>query len=71
MELSIDADTAERLARGVLSFIALIAWCRWRGTTDDEKKVRKEEPPKKVNTIRRLTMARHKARLGRRNSTRN
>jgi len=43
MELSIDADTAERLARGVLSFIALIAWCRWRGTTDDEKKVRKEE----------------------------
>ena len=37
MELSIDADTAERLARGVLSFIALIAWCRWRGTTDDEK----------------------------------
>jgi hypothetical protein len=43
MELSIDADTAERLARGVLSFIALIAWCRWRGTTDDEKKVKKEE----------------------------
>jgi|SRR5262249_9533237 len=32
MELSIDADTAERLARGMLSFIALIAWCRWRAT---------------------------------------
>ena len=43
MELSIDPGTAERLAWGPLSFIALIAWCRWRGTTDDEKKVRKEE----------------------------
>jgi hypothetical protein len=29
MELTIDPETAERIAWGVLSFIALIAWCRW------------------------------------------
>jgi hypothetical protein len=41
MELSIDPDTAERIARGVLgvlSFIALIVWCRWRGTPEDQEK---------------------------------
>jgi len=41
MELSIDPETAERIARGVLgvlSFIALIVWCRWRGTPQDQEK---------------------------------
>jgi len=51
MELSIDPETAERIAWsiwGVLSFIALIVWCRWRGTPQDQRKMslprcRKEE----------------------------
>jgi len=31
MELfSADLSTAERIALGVLSLIALIGWCRWR-----------------------------------------
>jgi hypothetical protein len=34
--------TTERLAWGLLSFIALIVWCRWRGTPEDQKK---DEPP--------------------------
>jgi hypothetical protein len=34
--------TAERIVVGVLSLIALIAWCRWRGTPQDQKK---DEPP--------------------------
>ena len=37
MELSIEPETAERIAwdiMGVLSFIALIAWCRWLGTPE-------------------------------------
>jgi len=41
MELSIDPETAERIAWGVwgvVSFIALIAWCRWRGTPQDQEK---------------------------------
>jgi hypothetical protein len=41
MELSINPGTAERIAWGVwgvLSFIALIAWCRWRGTPQDQEK---------------------------------
>ena len=42
MELSIDSETAERIARGVLgvlSFIALIVWCRWRGTPEDQREL--------------------------------
>jgi hypothetical protein len=34
--------TAERLVWGLLSLIALIGWCRWRGTPEDQKK---DEPP--------------------------
>src|SRR6516162_6824274 len=30
-------STAESIAWGLLSFIALIVWCRWRGTPEDEK----------------------------------
>jgi len=40
MELSIDPETAERIALGVLSFVALIASCRWRGTPEGQKKLR-------------------------------
>ena len=50
MELSIDAETAERLAWGacgVLCFIALIVWCRWRGTPDDQREVTPPELPKR------------------------
>ena len=38
---------AERIALGVLSLIALIGWCRWRGTPDDQGKVRSPKVPKK------------------------
>jgi hypothetical protein len=31
-------NTAERIAVGVLSLIALIGWCRWRGLPRDHKK---------------------------------
>ena len=47
MELSIDPETAERIAWGVLSFIALIAWCRWRGTPEDQREVTPPEVPKR------------------------
>jgi hypothetical protein len=50
MELSIDPDTAERIARGVLgvlSFIALIVWCRWRGNPEDQREVTPPELPKR------------------------
>ena len=50
MELSIDPDTAERIARGVLgvlSFIALIVWCRWRGTPQDQEKDEPAQVPKR------------------------
>jgi hypothetical protein len=35
-------STAERIVLGLLSFIALIAWCRWRGVPQDQKT---DEPP--------------------------
>jgi hypothetical protein len=39
MELfSADLSTAERIALGVLSLIALIGWCRWRGTPQGSRK---------------------------------
>ena len=50
MELSIDAETAGRLAWGawgVLSFIALIVWCRWEGTPEDQREVTPPELPKR------------------------
>jgi hypothetical protein len=34
--------TAVRIVLGLLSLIALIGWCRWRGTPEDQKK---DEPP--------------------------
>ena len=48
MELSIDPETAERIAWGscgVRSFIALIIWLRSVGTPQDQEKIvpRKEE----------------------------
>ena len=50
MELSIDPETAERIvwgAWGVLSFIALIAWCRWAGTPEDQRELTPPELPKR------------------------
>jgi hypothetical protein len=50
MELSIEPETAERIARGVLgvlSFIALVVWCRWRGTPEDQREVKPPELPKR------------------------
>jgi hypothetical protein len=50
MELSIDPNTAERIARGVLgvlSFIALVVWCRWRGTPEGQREVTPPELPKR------------------------
>jgi hypothetical protein len=50
MELSIDPETAERIARGVLgvlSFIALIVWCRWEGTPEDQRELTPPEVPKR------------------------
>jgi len=50
MELSIDPETAERIAWGawgVLSFIALIAWCRWEGTPEHQRELTPPEVPKR------------------------
>jgi hypothetical protein len=49
MELSIDPETAERIAWGawgVLSFIALIVWCRWAPPLQDQREVTPPEVPK-------------------------
>jgi hypothetical protein len=62
MELSINPETAERIAWGacgVLSFIALIAWCRWRGTPLDQemslRRCRKEkDDAKKRSRLRSI-----------------
>ena len=43
-------NTAERIAWGVwglLSFIALIAWLRWEGPLEDQKKNEPPEVPKR------------------------
>jgi hypothetical protein len=42
MQLFQDLHTAERIAWGLLSFIALIAYLRWEGPLEDQKK---DEPP--------------------------
>jgi len=47
MELSINLETAGRIAFGLLSFIALIAWCRWRGTPEDQEKDEPALAPKR------------------------
>jgi hypothetical protein len=42
--------SAERIAWGtwgVLSFIALIVWYRWRGTPEDQREVTPPELPKR------------------------
>jgi hypothetical protein len=39
----VDLSTAERIAWGLLSFIALIVYLRWEGPWEDQKK---DEPPK-------------------------
>jgi hypothetical protein len=39
-------STAERFAWGVLSLVAIIVLLRWRGTPEDERKVRPPEGPK-------------------------
>jgi len=36
MELFAELTTADRMALGLLSFIALIIWCRWRGIPQDQ-----------------------------------
>ena len=44
-----DMSAAEGLAwelRGLLSFIALIAWCRWRGPPEDQKRIELYQLPK-------------------------
>jgi hypothetical protein len=43
MELFIGIGTAERIAWGLLSFIALIVWLRWVGPLEDQ---RNKRPPK-------------------------
>jgi hypothetical protein len=39
-------STAERIAWGLLSLIALIGWLRWRGTPEDQDKVNPPQVPK-------------------------
>ncbi len=39
MELFEDLNTAERIALGVLSFIALIVYLRWEGPWEDQRKI--------------------------------
>ncbi len=46
MELFEDLNTAERIALGVLSFIALIVYLRWEGPWEDQKKDKRPKVPK-------------------------
>jgi hypothetical protein len=53
MELLLaELSAAERIALGVLSLIALIGWCRWRGIPQDRNKAESRQvlseriPPK-------------------------
>jgi hypothetical protein len=43
----VELSIAESIAWGLLSFIALIAWCRWRGTPEDQGEVKPPSTPKK------------------------
>jgi hypothetical protein len=45
MELFADLNTTERIAWGLLSFIALIVYLRWEGTPEDRKKNQKKNGP--------------------------
>jgi hypothetical protein len=47
MELFQDLSTAERIALGLLSFIALIFYLRWEGTWEDQKKDEPRKMPKR------------------------
>ena len=49
MELFQDLNTAERIAWGLLSFIALIVYLRWEGPWEDQKKDAKRQ--KETNKI--------------------
>jgi hypothetical protein len=46
MELFVDLNTTERIAWGLLSFIALIVYLRWEGPWEDQKK---DEPTQAPN----------------------
>jgi hypothetical protein len=43
MELFQDLNTAERIAWGLLSFIALIVYLRWEGSREDQKMSKERE----------------------------
>jgi hypothetical protein len=47
MELFQDLNTAERIALGLFSFIALIVYLRWEGPWEDQKKDEPPEQPKR------------------------
>jgi hypothetical protein len=56
MELSIDPRPQKGFAWGiwgVLSFIALIAWCRWRGTPQDQEKDEPAQGAEKKRTTKK------------------
>jgi hypothetical protein len=52
MELSIDAERIARGILGVLSFITLIVWCRWRGTPADEPQAGQHQATNSVLALR-------------------
>jgi hypothetical protein len=56
MELSIGLGTAVKIALGLLSFIALIAWCRWRGTPEDQEQDDAAQLPKRVERLGQLPL---------------
>ena len=47
MELFLSLGTEERIAWGLLSFIALIVWLRWEGPREDQREVTPPEVPKR------------------------
>jgi hypothetical protein len=47
MELFSDLSTAERIALGLLSFVALIVYLRWEGPPQDQDKYEPPEVPKR------------------------
>ena len=48
MELSIDLGTAERIALGLLTFIALILYPRWQGDHSSARDETLAKPPELV-----------------------
>lgn len=57
MELfaGLNFNATVRIALGLLSFIALIVWCRWRGTPEDRKKDGPPRVPKKRENAKQET----------------